>query len=145
MLLEIFAGGLMLTLCASARGWFVMQPVEIGHGLDLYDRGVQRRVDAAIERDDPDLVVAAPPCTAHSPLQRLGLGKGWKRRLRLWELKQKRRQVAPHWRLTEEKMLQLKRRNRDVCMVDVTGLGLWKIPSCPKLGESIVSLAPTRR
>ena len=78
VLLEIFAGAMMLSLTAIARGWKVLQPVDIVGGLNLMTKAARDTVDHVIATEDPDLIVAAPPCSYHSPLQPLGLGTGWK-------------------------------------------------------------------
>ena len=77
LLLEVFAGTLMLTAMAAAAGWAVSEPVDIElNGIDVYTRGSQGDVWRAIEQDCPYIVTMAYPCQYWSSWQRVNCARG---------------------------------------------------------------------
>ena len=70
-ILEVFTWTMALSMAAAARNWDVMEPVTLESGWDLRlpkDRALALEY---VARDRPDVIVAAWPCTAFSPLQNL--------------------------------------------------------------------------
>ncbi len=66
---EVFTWTMALNMAAARRTWDVMEPVTLESGWDLRlpkDRALSLEY-VACER--PDVIVAAWPCTAFSPLQ----------------------------------------------------------------------------
>ena len=74
-LLEIFTWTMMMTTTAATLGWEVMEPVTLESGWDVSRPRDQRRCLDYIDRERPDLVVVAWPCTYFSAMQNLSLKK----------------------------------------------------------------------
>jgi len=74
-LLEIFTWTMMMTVTASNVGWDVLEPVTLESGWNLLLRADRRRCLDYIDRERPDLVVVAWPCTYFSTMQNLHLKK----------------------------------------------------------------------
>ena len=97
--LEVLAGS--MSLSRNAHGWEVLQPcdLELGDdGVDLTTVEGQRLVRDQIQRQDPDLICWAPPCSDYSPLQSIWPRDPTKRAKRLLRLIQKRKQSSKLWR-----------------------------------------------
>ena len=70
-ILEVFTWTMAISLAAATRQWDVLEPVTLESGWDL--RLPKHRAEALeyVARERPDVIVAAWPCTAFSPLQNL--------------------------------------------------------------------------
>ena len=63
LIMEIFAGAMILTALASSAGWACSAPVDIIHdGLDLTRESDRQMIDKRIAEDDPFCVVFPFPC-----------------------------------------------------------------------------------
>lgn len=105
--LEFFCGVKTLSIVAGSLGWSVMQPIdkELGrYGIDLSKPSEQKRVFDFIDREQPDLILLAPPCGDYSPLQNIMPKCPMKRWRKIQRLLWKRRQSNPLWKFTRKIM-----------------------------------------
>lgn len=72
-LLEIFSWSMTLSEIGFEHGWDVLEPIDSVNGWDLRLRSVQNRVIKYINRERPDLVILAWPCSASSSMQNLNI------------------------------------------------------------------------
>ena len=105
--LEIFCGVMTLSIVAGSLGWSVMQPIdkELGrYGIDLSKPSEQKRVLDFIDREQPDLILLAPPCGDYSPLQNIMPKCPMKRWRKTQRLLWKRMKSKPLWKFTRKIM-----------------------------------------
>ena len=98
VLLEIFAGIMMLSRVAMSRGWEVIQPEDYENGgADLLTPQGRNHVDDVLDRFDPDLVSMAPPCSPWSQLQQILPKDPVRRRRKIMWLARLRQKHQPLW------------------------------------------------
>ena len=113
VLLEIFAGIMMLSRIAMTRGWCVLQPEDLENGgSNLLTQEGRKQVEQVIEKFDPDLVSLAPPCSPWSSLQRILPRDLGRRRKRIMRRDRLRKQHRPFWNFTRKVVQNLRKKNR---------------------------------
>ena len=135
--LEIFCGVMTLSIVAGTVGWSVMQPIdkELGrYGIDLSKPSEQKRVLEFIDREQPDLILLAPPCGDYSPLQNIMPKCPMKRWRKTQRLLWKRRRSAPLWKFTRKIMKECISGRLKVRLVGVENpknSAAWKLYGIP--------------
>lgn len=67
--LEIFSWTMMISSIAAGMNWDVLEPIDYVSGWDLYQKADRTRALNYLDREAPDLVVLAWPCTCWSIMQ----------------------------------------------------------------------------
>ena len=63
LIMEIFAGAMILTALATSSGWPCSEPIDVLHdGLDLTKPSARKVIDARIEAEDPFCIIFPFPC-----------------------------------------------------------------------------------
>ncbi len=91
LLLELFAGAMILSTTVAAMGYPVSQPADLKlDGTDLRDRERQKDIERQIDHDDPYFVTIAFPCELWSTWQAVNCSRssGYAKELTAKQLEQ---------------------------------------------------------
>ena len=89
LIMEIFAGSMILTALALSAGWPCSEPLDIAHdGLDLTSPQARKTVDGMIAADDPFCIVFPFPCGPWNSLTEFNAARLPEFRKRMYETRE---------------------------------------------------------